>query len=185
MLLTHWMANRPGQTLTDARKTSDLWLFCPEGKIFQVTDLSNADGSTLWSLSRRNFAGVAPRRQPRAWKTQGRTQERSGTTRTCTSKPHAIQTQAILLGVGRCVQRQTRMAQARAPRRTANAVAASVVLAVVKAHANAATQTRLSSERAQRGTERSDDNDAVGCAAALFEAAVARASQRSRKKERR
>jgi len=77
---------------------------------------------------------------------------------------------------------------AKAPRRTVSAVAAAVVSAVVGAHAKAACQTPMSSERAgtQRGTARSNDDDAAGCPAALLEALrAARASQRKRKKERR
>ena len=77
---------------------------------------------------------------------------------------------------------------AKAHRRTVSAVAAAVVSAVVGTHAKAACQTQLSSERAgtQRGTARSNDDDAAGCPAALLEALrAARASQRKRKKERR
>ena len=77
---------------------------------------------------------------------------------------------------------------ANAPRRTVSVVAAAVVSAVVRAHAKAACQTRLSSERAgtQRGTARCKDDDAAGCPAALLEALrAARASQMKGKKERR
>ena len=71
---------------------------------------------------------------------------------------------------------------------SADVRAAILASAVVGAHAEAATQTRSSSERAgtQRGTERSDDDDAAGCFAASLEGMrVARPSQRKKKKERR